>query len=74
MAKEKKDSQPILGVYRDGWTKGIQVSIGDKDGGFRLYGPKFNGSSTPICEIKLSESDAVEIRRYLDSAYPQKKG
>lgn len=74
MAKEKKNSQPILGVYKDGWTGGTQVSIGDENGGYRIYGPKFNGSSKPICEIKISESDAEEIRRYLDAAYPRKKG
>lgn len=78
MPKKKKDSQPvpvqaILGVFRDGWTDGIQMSIGDADGGYRLHGPKFNGSSTTICEVKLSESDATEIRRYLDAAYPPKK-
>lgn len=76
MAKEEKVSQPvqaILGVYKDGWTGETQVSIGDGDSGYRLYGPKFNGSSKAICEVKISESDAVEIRRYLDAAFPKKR-
>lgn len=73
MSKIKTYSRPILGVYKDGWTGGTQVSIGDGDSGYRLYGPKFNGSSKAICEVKISESDAVEIRRYLDAAFPKKR-
>ena len=68
-----ENSQPILGVYKDGWTKGTQVSIGDGSTGYRLYGTKFNGSSSVILEVKISESDAEEIRRYLDAAYPKKR-
>lgn len=59
---------------RDGWTKGLQLSIDlsdEKDGiGYRLAGPKFNGSSTPVFSHRLTERDANELRRYLDMAFP----
>ncbi len=60
-----------LSVYRDGWTKGIQISIGHKDGsGYRLAGPKFNGSGELLKECILDEYAATQIRQYLDQAFP----
>lgn len=59
-----------IAVDRDGWTKGIQLSVGvqDKDGGghgYRLSGPKFNGSSSQIDRHYLTERDIGEIEGYL---------
>ena len=56
-------------VERDGWTKGLQLSIGDDDGGFRLAGPKFNGSSEPVLTYKLTSArDLDEIESYCRQA------
>ena len=61
----------FLSIYKDGWTGGIQLSIEDASGsGFRLAGPKFNGSGKPLLRTKLTQRDADEIRRYLDRAFP----
>lgn len=56
-----------LNVDRDGWTGGLQLSIGDDAGGFRLAGPKFNGSGERVLTRRLDQRDVTEIRRYLDA-------
>nr|BFD90691.1 hypothetical protein KitaXyl93_20510 [Kitasatospora sp. Xyl93] len=66
----------IIEVCRDGWTKKLQINIAkvDKNGcghGYRLAGPKFNGSSTGLLKTELDERDASEIRSYLDAVFPQ---
>jgi hypothetical protein len=63
-------------VCRDGWTNGIQLSINqrDKNGagdGYRLAGPKFNGSSKSLLKTELDQRDADEIRGYLDAVFPR---
>jgi hypothetical protein len=59
-------------VEQDGWTRGIQLSITDQSGsGFRIAGPKFNGSSKALVTHQITERDANEIRQYLDQAFPQ---
>lgn len=65
----------FIKLDRDGWTKGLQLSIDleDDDGGgvgYRLAGPKFNGSSQRVFWHRLSERDAAELRQYLDAAFP----
>lgn len=61
----------FLSVSKDGWTGGIQLSICDESGsGFRIHGPKFNGSGKNLVDHKLTQRDADEIRRYLDRAFP----
>ena len=62
-------------VSRDSWTGKLQLAISklDDDGvgdGYRLAGPKFNGSSVDLLTCKLSERDAREIRAYLDAVFP----
>ena len=64
-----------IDVTRDGWTGKLQLSISkhDEDGtgtGYRLAGPKFNGSSEPVLSKILDRDDAEEIRRYLDAVFP----
>ena len=61
-------SAPYIEVTRDGWTKGIQISINDDAGGYRLSGPKFNGSQETIGKAILGKHDRAELRRYLDRA------
>lgn len=63
-----KKSGIFLKVSRDGWTDGVQLSIGDGHGGYRIAGPKFNGSSTTLLTRELTERDITEIRMYLDEA------
>jgi hypothetical protein len=64
-----------IGVFRDGVTRRLQVSISQlaEDGtghGYRLAGPKFNGTGEKLLERPLDERDAAEIRRYLDAVFP----
>lgn len=65
----------VMEVSRDGWTGGLQLSISQKDEngaghGYRIAGPKFNGSGELLLSRKLDERDAAEIRRYLDAVFP----
>lgn len=62
-------------VSRDGWTKGYQVAIWENvgplaDTGYRLGGPKFNGSSKLLLKSDLNQRDADQIRRILDRHFP----
>lgn len=43
----------------------FQVSIGDENGGYRIFGPKFDGRSKTIRKHELSERDVSEIGSYL---------
>lgn len=61
-----------LEVFKDGWTDGLQLCIGDDTGGYRLHGPKFNGSGTRLLTHVLTQRDADEIRLHLDRAFPRK--
>ena len=65
-----------LEVSRDGWTGGLQMSINQLDSegaghGYRLAGPKFNGSGETLLSRELDQRDADEIRAYLDQVFPQ---
>lgn len=67
----------VMEVSKDGWTKGLQLSISYLDEnsrghGYRIAGPKFNGSSVTLLKTELTERDAAEIRGYLDAAFPLK--
>jgi hypothetical protein len=64
-----------LDVTRDGWTGKLQLSINRRDEngtgyGYRIAGPKFNGSGRTLLVRVLDEDDAREIRSYLDAAFP----
>jgi hypothetical protein len=50
-----------LAVTRDGWTGKLQLSIGDDTSGYRIAGPKFNGSSTDVLRHTLSEGNVINI-------------
>lgn len=53
-------------VDKDGWTGGLQFSIDDANGGFRLVGPKYNGSSKRLLTYVPSDRDLAEIARYIE--------
>lgn len=66
---EKQDVQ--LRVDRDGLTGRLQLNISLLNaGGYRLAGPKYNGSSKNLLTVKLSSRDVKEIRAYLDASFP----
>ena len=63
-------------VHRDGLTGKLQLAIHQTDengagNGYRLAGPKFNGTGETVLTATLDADDAAEIRRYLDAAFPQ---
>ena len=74
--KQSMTTKITIEVSRDGWTRGLQVSINllDEDGnghGYRIAGPKFNGSSKALLTETLDAGDAEEIRRYLEHIEPR---
>ncbi|MGC5400173.1 hypothetical protein ACPXCP_31090 [Streptomyces sp. DT20] len=69
----------VIDLDRDGWTKNLQLNIAklnenDRGMGFRLAGPKYNGSSTNLLRTELDERDAAEIRAMLDAVFPVAPG
>lgn len=65
----------IIEVSRDGWTNGLQLGISQLDenntgDGYRLAGPKFNGSSKSLLKRELDDRDVKEIRSYLHAVFP----
>ncbi|WP_432111391.1 hypothetical protein [Streptomyces sp. YPW6] len=65
----------VIDLDRDGWTQNLQLNIVtlDENGtgtGYRLAGPKYNGSSENLLRVELDERDAAEIRAALDAAFP----
>lgn len=55
-----------LSVDKDGWTGQIQLSISKTEGetfrsGYRLAGPKYNGSSKNLLTKELTEVDKQRI-------------
>ena len=65
----------VVEVHRDGWTGNIQVSISELDDeggghGYRILGPKFNGSGELLAKKVLDQRDAKEIEAYLIKVAP----
>ena len=54
-----------LSVDRDELTGGIQLSINDGSGGYRIAGPKYCGQSVTLRKHVLTKRDAEEIGAYL---------
>jgi hypothetical protein len=52
-------------VDQDGWTGAHQFSVDDAAGGYRLSGPKYNGSSKRILTYVPSDRDLGEIAQYV---------
>lgn len=54
-------------VDQDGWTRRIQIGLMSSEGfGFRLAGPKYNGSSTNLLSHTLTEKDVEAIQNILN--------
>ena len=69
----------VMQVSRDGLTDRLQLAISkldenDAGNGYRLAGPKFNGSGEVLLSRTLDERDAAEIRGYLDAVFPKEGG
>lgn len=45
----------------------LQLSIGDDNGGYRIFGPKYAGTSKTIRRHEVTARDVDEIRQYLDA-------
>jgi hypothetical protein len=43
----------------------LQLSIEGDDGGYRIAGPKYAGTSKPLLRHELTRKDVQEIRSYL---------
>ena len=50
-----------LSVDRDKLTGGIQLSIDDENGGYRIAGPKYCGMSVSLLEHHLDARDIAEL-------------
>lgn len=77
--KKPASAGVYLIVSRDGWTGGVQLSIerlsAEGTGyGYRIAGPKFNGSSENLVKHRLSDRDADEIANYLKEAQSLRSG
>ncbi|MFD9151930.1 hypothetical protein ACFWDF_32750 [Streptomyces diastaticus] len=67
-----------LDIDLDGWTQSLQANLvqADADGlgwGYRLAGPKYNGSSRNLLSRTLNERDAREIRDALNAVFPDER-
>ncbi|MFE9317886.1 hypothetical protein ACFYNV_22705 [Streptomyces albidoflavus] len=67
-----------LDIDLDGWTQRLQANLvqADADGlgwGYRLAGPKYNGSSRNLLSRTLDERDAQEIRDALNAVFPDER-
>lgn len=70
------DRALYLTVDQDGTTGWPQVAIHELDengvgGGYRLAGPKYNGSSKRLVTHKITALDAAELRRVLNKYFPE---
>lgn len=73
-----KPTRIKLEVDRDGWTSNLQVNLAQVDDnnsgwGYRLAGPKYNGSSRNLLSRTLDERDAREIRDALNAVFPDER-
>lgn len=64
------DRRVYLSADRDGYSGGLQLSIGvqNADGGghgYRIAGPKYCGNSTPMKRHFLTPRDARKIYSYI---------
>ncbi len=48
----------------------VQLSIGDDGGGYRIAGPKYDGTGKTILRRTLTPRDRDEIRSYLRRVQP----
>lgn len=65
----------VIILSRCDWTNGLQLVMSQLDEkgpgrGYRLAGPKFNGSGRGLLTATLTQRDADEIRSMLDAVFP----
>jgi len=66
MKSNKPNKNTFICAYQDGWTKQVQIVIEDEAGsGYRIAGPKMNGSGVLLLRRKISTRDRREIGEYL---------
>lgn len=64
----------FLCVDRDGWTNSLQLSLEYDNGtGYRLAGPKYNGSSTNLLRRKLTLHDCDELAAAIKKVRKEEK-
>lgn len=61
-------SKPVYLTVSNAGGNNLQLSIDDEDGGYRLHGPKFNGSSRPLIQHRLTARDCDELEQYIAQA------
>lgn len=49
---------------------GLQLAVEDDTGGYRIAGPKFDGTGKKVLGHEVTDRDAKEIRAYLDRYFP----
>lgn len=54
-----------INVDRDGWTGLLQVSIGNDRHGYRLAGPKYNGSSETLLAADIDAETAERVAQLI---------
>lgn len=71
--EEKPVNEVAIEVYR---ARGgaLQVHIVDQGDGYRIAGPKFDGTSELLLRHVLSERDAKEIRSHIDRLHSHEPG
>lgn len=65
------DKRVKLEVDRRGNAYQMSICSVDAEGrgsGYRLYGPKYAGDSTPVFSVTLTKIERDKIRKYLDEA------
>lgn len=75
MSETNNTKRIVIDVCKDGWTGGLQLGISQIDEndcghGYRIAGPKYNGSQKRLLTHTLDRRDADEIRSYLRAAFP----
>lgn len=76
-SSQSKTTRLYFDVSKDGWTGGLQLGISELDEngtghGYRIAGPKYNGSSKVLLKTEIDARDAEEIRSFLDAKFPTK--
>jgi len=55
-----------IDIDRDGWTTSLQVAISTDDHGYRLAGPKYNGSGTNLARLPVTAEGAAQAVAAID--------
>ena len=64
--QETRDRTPYLCVSRSRSDGGLQISVDNASHGFRIAGPKFDGSSELLMRHRLTRDDVRAMLDFLD--------